>query len=666
VTISSIDGLRRRWYAAGVILVLASLVAAFGLFVAPHDALAQTRPQLQTLPLDEPVPFFPELATGPFELIERPDGVYLIRSATAQVLARLPKLDPDAFSQSLPGFSLDSVSENEELPSTLRGAPGFPLDLPASPAGSAAIGDLTGDGRSEIIVALQDGQIWALDSAGEFVPGWPVFLEDPVRHAPQLVDIDADGNLDVLVGTLRGFAYALDSGGDHLLGWPICIESDSNSELLWAAPTAGDIRPNLAGLEVAIAGTEGTVQLFGAGGQPLPGWPRRFPAATLPPNPAACFSHPTIADLQDDGELEIVTGHNSGLIGVQSSRGRPLTGWPRSFAGQPRLGYGSILVRDLDAGGGREMVAATDGKFNGRPELWVLRPDGRPRPGWPVSLPEAVTGGIATADFNGDGQHEIIVAGIGGDGEINVLGLNGRSLPGWPQKFAETTFGLGPAVADFDGDGAQEIAVLGSAVSYGARTSLFILESDGSHWDGFPIEREGYDAYDGGLAVGDLDRDGSLELVVLSAGLSRLEVFQFPGDGRREAIGWARSEFGSSEPPRAGESGGPTFPVGPPTQGPLSPANPYLSEVEIQLPSPLDPRSTLTFLLRQPQPVRLEIVTVQGILLRTLVEAELPQGLFALSWDGTSDSGALQPTGVYFFQLTVAGETHRKQLLLLR
>ncbi|MCU1586604.1 MAG: Serine protease, subtilase family [Frankiales bacterium] len=129
-------------------------------------------------------------------------------------------------------------------------------------------------------------------------------------------------------------------------------------------------------------------------------------------------------------------------------------------------------------------------------KVLTLLPEGQQlTPGFPMRLG---TGGEAPpryADLNGDGVQELLVPGQ--DGELRALEPNGSELRGWPfrtpiqasaVKHQSALKGLPPvrdslrgtAIGDLDGDGTQEVVV-------SAGTKVYALEADGSVRPGFPV-----------------------------------------------------------------------------------------------------------------------------------------------------------------------------------
>lgn len=64
--------------------------------------------------------------------------------------------------------------------------------------------------------------------------------------------------------------------------------------------------------------------------------------------------------------------------------------------------------------------------------------------------------------------------------------------------------------------------------------------------------------------------------------------------------------------------------------------------------------------------VELRIYDVAGRLVRTLVDAPQPPGIYTVTWDGKSDGGSSVATGVYFYRLQWNGKSESKKMVLLR
>jgi hypothetical protein len=72
-------------------------------------------------------------------------------------------------------------------------------------------------------------------------------------------------------------------------------------------------------------------------------------------------------------------------------------------------------------------------------------------------------------------------------------------------------------------------------------------------------------------------------------------------------------------------------------------------------PNPFHPSTTIRFTLARAARVRLDIVSVRGERVRTLLLPRAAAGPHAVVWDGASGRGSAIPSGVYFCRLVVDG-----------
>ena len=203
-----------------------------------------------------------------------------------------------------------------------------------------------------------------------------------------------------------------------------------------------------------------------------------------------------LADVDNDGEIEIVTAHGHGYVSIYNHEGYFEPGWPQ----HPIDGeFRSLAVADLDNDGDIEIaVGAARGD---RTNVWVFEHDGSIRSGWPRlnggaegSAWGTYNDNIGTGDIDGDellelivpsdtiticayeadgtqiGTHEMYHKHTGHDmdfwGEVPAYIDPEYELRGWgpcgSQFTARANFANGPAnVIDVNGDGTNEIIVIG-------------------------------------------------------------------------------------------------------------------------------------------------------------------------------------------------------------
>ncbi|HXF48916.1 MAG TPA: T9SS type A sorting domain-containing protein [Verrucomicrobiae bacterium] len=83
-------------------------------------------------------------------------------------------------------------------------------------------------------------------------------------------------------------------------------------------------------------------------------------------------------------------------------------------------------------------------------------------------------------------------------------------------------------------------------------------------------------------------------------------------------------------------------------------------------PNPFNPQTTISYILPQSSPVRLQIFNLLGQPVRTWAEEEQSAGRHSVVWDGRDDNGKALSSGVYFYRLESKGRSEVKKMLLLK
>jgi flagellar hook assembly protein FlgD len=60
------------------------------------------------------------------------------------------------------------------------------------------------------------------------------------------------------------------------------------------------------------------------------------------------------------------------------------------------------------------------------------------------------------------------------------------------------------------------------------------------------------------------------------------------------------------------------------------------------------------------------IYDATGRLVKTLVDADLQAGRYAVRWDGTDDSGARVASGAYFCEMRSTAGVQRRKLMMMQ
>lgn len=93
---------------------------------------------------------------------------------------------------------------------------------------------------------------------------------------------------------------------------------------------------------------------------------------------------------------------------------------------------------------------------------------------------------------------------------------------------------------------------------------------------------------------------------------------------------------------------------------------PRLAMLYPNAPNPFRPSTTIRFDLPDTRRVSLKIYDVQGRLVRTLLDAPLAGGQYALRWDGRSDSRYRVGAGVYFCRMAAGAYERTLKMVLIK
>ncbi len=369
--------------------------------------------------------------------------------------------------------------------------------------GSITLEDIDEDGYLEILFSSgfdvfneAPGWTYVIRYNGEIQQGWPIQTNSEPWHVPVAANIDPDfEGLEVITtsqipGTFLEYTYAWHYDGTTVPGWPIAGGARK------ASPAIGDIDTD--GLPEVIHPTDSGynadrgVHVRNGDGSEVSGWP-------VLDDDWKEFSTPAIADIDNNGDLEIVISYGSEVY-VFKNDGTIFDGWPKDGS---ISGVGSVLA-DVDRDGDLE-IFMTSGQ-----NICAFHHTGEFVDGWPVSIDFAVYCSIALGDINSDGEIDIVVHS--GD-KIYIWNSNGILLPGWPITVENVCCLLHPPIlGDIDGDTTLEILITNN-------DGLDAFHYNSQRVEGFPLEyTKPEHTTMGSSALGDIDADGKLELVVVIEG----------------------------------------------------------------------------------------------------------------------------------------------------
>jgi hypothetical protein len=401
-------------------------------------------------------------------------------------------------------------------------------------------GDTNGDGRADVVEGLAPGcctTLHVIDAvSGDDRAGWfPFGDHSEVGARVASGDVSGDGRAEVIaeaIGTSRIQIYA-PSGGSPLRTidafssaptGPTTIAAgnllgDARDEIVAAAPTAAGIQVNI--IDVASGAIRASLFPYGA--------------------EAATAVELATGDVNGDGHADVVTAATTPAgteVRAVDTDGHDLGDF--YVLDPPGV---SVAAGDLD-GDGRAEIVLGSGPTNTPWPPTVNGPDQRvsvyevdgTAVGRFTAYPGVFQGGVrvALADLSGDRRPEMVTApGVGMEPELDVFTqeyVNGRDRGNRLAHFLafDRGFlgGVSVATGDVDGNGHAEIV---AAAGPGHSLEVRLFAADGTLLRSFLAF--GAD-YTGGLSVaaGDLNADGRAEIVVGTlAGPARIRTFAADG-----------------------------------------------------------------------------------------------------------------------------------------
>jgi len=356
-------------------------------------------------------------------------------------------------------------------------------------------------------------------------PQLPLWTPDPGGGSGALVASPATG--EVIAAGARGFASPptaeigiARSALDGLDGWSPLERFSSRVDSAWVGLPWLALDPSRGHRAAVIwsAVEDGVFQvLFDAEWRRDAGYPNLEPGFPWTPPvslPGQC--PPALADLDLDGDLEIVVASPTGWVCVVEHDGTTRPGWPVQVpTGIPV--DAPVAVGDLRANGQPAIVV---GSMSG--VVHAFDRDGQPLPGWPVATGDPAPTYVSIGALWPD--HPRYVVAVGGN-TMKALTPGGQDAsPNWG-TFVET-FGRPAAIGDVDADGVTEIVT--------AKGSTLHIHSLAQNTN------ENFRIFSGELLTGaptlaDVDFDGDLEIALpTSAG----KLYLVHHDGSDYSADW--------------------------------------------------------------------------------------------------------------------------------
>jgi len=427
---------------------------------------------------------------------------------------------------------------------------------------SAAVGDLDNDGDLDVVTGSRTGEDYEViawrNGGTPFSSAWTqsdVGASTDVVRSVAVGDLDNDGYLDIVTG----------SGSDE--NFEVIVWQNDGVPFggTWTQRDVGASVDDVYSVAVGDLDNDGDLDIVsGSGlaenyeviawendGTPFDdAWTLHDVGTTSTDDVYSV----AVGDLDHDGDLDIVSGSLWGDVIAWQNDGAPFDGtWTPCNVGASTDNVWSVAVGDLDNDGDLDIVSGSGSGEDYEVIAWGN--DGTPFSGtWPQNDVGASTddvNSVAVGDLDNDGCLDI-VSGSGSGEDYEVIAWENGGIPfvgTWTQRdVGASTSGVNSvALGDLDSDGDLDV-VTGS--SWPEDYEVIAWQNTLAHGD-LSFGPAGNDVgastdHVSSVAVGDLDNDGDLDVVSGSGSGEDSEVIAWRNDGAPFDSVWPQQNVGAS------------------------------------------------------------------------------------------------------------------------
>jgi hypothetical protein len=454
----------------------------------------------------------------------------------------------------------------------------------------------------DIILGGFDGMLYAWTGAGANLPGFPINLFAGTTASPAVGDIDNDGQLEIAITATSGKLYVYNQDGTTQPGFPITGLGFTGVSRL-PSPILADME-GLGQKDIIVNTTDGFVKVYRPNGQLIPAW-TNVPYGT-PPGASECTA--SAADIDGDGQNEVLVGAENGNLYAFDNNGSLMAGFPIKLNGEVR---GAPLMWDIDHDNLTEIVVAG---WDKNVYVWDYPGTFCPTapPAWAMWRHDQFrTGRISSP----------IVVSVGG------VAFSAASSA---QSGLDVAFAL-PASADASGS----YDVFRAAGSGPTGDVLYAMPEGFERMTRDPLNGEAgtlLSWHDGSVLPGQTYRYLLVKRIALPG-----ETFLAYGPFAAEVTAEA-------------------------------PATAYLAQ-SFPNPAPAGRPSAIAYGIPGDaagmKHVVIRLYDVRGRSVRTLVNEMAPPGRYQATWDGKDESGVRVTPGVYFYELVAGADRLTKKALVI-
>jgi hypothetical protein len=557
---------------------------------------------------------------------------------------------PDVMGIFNPKNNITSPVDAMPLIDTLPAFPGFPKIVSGTSLEGSIFCNMDSDPDLEIVINITYS-IYAFNKDGSNVPGWPINTgTQPLQGAPAFGDIDGDGQEEIVCvstfGASAGRVFAYRKNGTSLTGFPITHGYCARS------PVLADLN-NDGKLEIIVnkrLSGAGEVYVYKGDATIYPGWPK--PINHVPASSSA------VGDITGDGIPEIIAESYTSLYAWDRD-GNLLSGFPFVLPGDFKNSYSSPVLADVNNDNIREIIFGSQSQ-SGPGCVHIIKNDGTVYPNWPKTTDNWVYTPPSVGLINGDNVLDIavgdqVLSGTPID-KVYCWDVNGNSLTGFP---------IGPLnainsqilIGDIDGDINMEL-IVDDNTQDGNRGKYLAFNHDGTPVTGWPIALNGYTMFNVPCLT-DIDRNGILDIIgsgqTGSVASGDVNLYLWNSGKTYTASRMILPVF-QYNVRHTGVYNTPTI---------VSATNPGEVvagfELKQNYPNPFNPATTINFSIPKSGFTKLTVFDLLGKEVASLVNEVKSAGNYEVNFNAVNLS-----SGIYIYKITSGEFSASKQMLLIK
>jgi len=302
---------------------------------------------------------------------------------------------------------------------------------------TVGIGDVNGDGHTNIVTAATDGRIYVYQP--DSILGNRIRLVDTyatgeaIITTPLIADLDNDGIDDIIIGSNDMRLYALKFQNDSLSvipGFPVIL-----GHWIWSTPV-------LVNHYLYVLTNDGLLYKISNAGKIL--WKK------LEENLSFTASSPVAGDMDRDGVFEVIVSTGDGNVTSIDENGE--IEWKRTL--KDTTFFSTPAISDIDGDGYLDVILAAGNT------IFAFDRNGALVNGFPLSTADSldIQSSITIADLDGDEHLDILVGSL--NNRIYAYNRRGEKLAGFPLSCGGKAYST-PSIVNLDDD--EHIEILASA-----------------------------------------------------------------------------------------------------------------------------------------------------------------------------------------------------------